>query len=150
MVETILKRLLDNSANKEILNHKMYKLHHYALSASKRFTKEELKAMEDSNYSSEENVFTDLTKIAYEIKSISEFLKINSNFDFELIRLVKTILNEIEILVANDDLESAKQLITIIQICLGLIPSFYLSLLELDQSLKNIKLTKKKQGESYE
>ena len=53
-------------------------------------------------------------------------------------------------LINKDELDEAKKLLTIIQLCLELIPSFYLALVDLSKSVEKMKLAKKKLGDSYE
>ena len=150
MVEELVEELSENPIYKKILENAMYRLRYYANSANKRCSIEELILMEQNNYFIKGNSLDEINKITHEIESITSYINEEKNLDTNLISLVKCCLSKVSTLINKDELDEAKKLLTIIQLCLELIPSFYLALVDLSKSVEKMKLAKKKLGDSYE
>lgn len=149
MTEEITKLLYD-SLNEEIINNMLNKLNYIANSANKRFSKEELFDLEQRNYAIQNNNLSELSKINYEIQAVHKFLEANKNMDINIIKFVKECLNEIKLLVEQDEYAKTKQLITLIQVTIGITPGFYSELLTLKQLLATNEVVKRKLGENHE
>lgn len=150
MIEKLIEELSENPNYKKILQNAMCRLGYYANSVNKRCSVEEIILMEQNNYFINGTVLDEINKINYEIESINCYINEKKDLDVNLISLVKCCLNKVPTLIANDELNEAKKTLTIIQLCLELIPGFYVALVDLSKSLIKMNLVKTKSGDCHE
>ncbi|MBQ9833933.1 MAG: hypothetical protein IJO33_01930 [Bacilli bacterium] len=136
----INKLMLENLNGNSISN--IVNKINYISNSAKKFSKEELTLLEQGNYTLGTNILSDLDKVNYEIKNSYKFLEDNE-LDLSLIKFVKSCLNEVKLLVEKEQLSQAKQLITLVQVTLGILPGFFIALVDLNQKMEEKKLLKK-------
>ncbi|MBQ4584464.1 MAG: hypothetical protein IJA94_06215 [Bacilli bacterium] len=148
MTDNLLQQYLEDY--KIILTNVLNTINHRVFSATKRFNEEELVLMEQDSYVVNGKVLDDLNRINYETQKIITYLNDNIELDIESVRFCKSCLEEIKKMINDNNLNGAKQILTIVQVVLGFTTSFYSVFLDIAKVLNNMKLARKKKGDVNE